>query len=591
MSSRENQAIVIRRLTPPGVATSLQAAISRNLAITLVLVCYALTPMLVPMWTPVAIGDDWVYVRSVEILLHEGRLHILDLSVVTLLFQVAWGTLFASLFGLSFGALRLSTFVMVLLGGLATYGLCRELQIARAPSALATAAYLFNPLSFVLAYTFMSDPHFTALLVIATYGYVRGLRTDRPAPAHRAVIFGSLVAACAFLVRQQGALIPVAIVLALLAQRRLTWDRAGLFLALRVTALPALAIAGYYLWLGLVHGIPQEQRAFTGAVLSAGWEQSMLLVGRMTFIEAMYIGLFTLPVALAALSVARGLVQGNTPGVWFALFLWAVMLVCGLVHFQQGDPRQQLMPRMPYIAQYLGPSGLGPADLLGGRRWLVSWQALDVLTAACVVGSLIFILLLARQTRRPARPDPSRASAGTVLMVGLGQIAGALPPSFHFRSWIISVDRYLLPLLPLSLCLGFWALRGLRPSFGASWVVVGLAALISVAGTRDALALQQATWDLAKQAVQDGVPITSLDAGAAWDGYSLYDYGLAHGLSQQTPGGPWWTSLFAPATTSDYVVASTPLDGYQEVSHTEVNSWLGPDPSLLYLLQRATPAP
>ena len=56
-----------------------------------VLACFALTPLLVPMLVPAAVGDDWVYARSVEILLREGRLHILDLSVVTLLFQVAWG--------------------------------------------------------------------------------------------------------------------------------------------------------------------------------------------------------------------------------------------------------------------------------------------------------------------------------------------------------------------------------------------------------------------------------------------------------------------------------------------------------------------
>ena len=181
--------------------------------------CFALTPLLVPMLVPAAVGDDWVYVRSVEILLREGRLHILDLSVVTLLFQVAWGSLFATLFGLSFGVLRLSTFVMTMLGGVACYGLCRELQIERMPSALAAAAYVFNPLSFVLAYTFMSDPFFTALLVIATYGYVRGLRCDRPDRV--ALLFGAVAAACAFLVRQQGALIPAAVIVALLAQRRL----------------------------------------------------------------------------------------------------------------------------------------------------------------------------------------------------------------------------------------------------------------------------------------------------------------------------------------------------------------------------------
>ena len=575
----------------PVAASSLPAVVRRNRLIILVLVCFALTPLLVPLFAPVGIGDDWVYVRSVEILLREGRLHILDLSVVTLLFQVAWGSLFASLFGLSFGALRLSTFVMVLLGGLATYGLCRELQIARTPSALASAAYLFNPLNFVLAYTFMTDPHFTALLVIATFGYVRGLRPDRPAPEYAALAFGSLAAACAFLVRQQGALIPLAIVLALVLQRRLRWNRAGLVLALRVTALPALAIVGYYLWLGLVHGIPREQRAFTREVINAGWEQSLLLIGRMTFIEAMYLGLFTLPVALAALSVLKAVVSVRSPAVWFTVFLWAVMLGCGLIHFQQGDPQQALMPRMPYIAQYLGPNGLGPADILGGRRWLVSWQALDVLTAVCVVNSLIFALLLAREFGPPLVADPARASAGLVLMVGLGQIAGILPPSFHFRSWIISVDRYLLPLLPLSLCLGFWALRGLRPTYGASWVAVALAALVSIAGTRDSLELQTTSWAVAHNAIESGIPSTALDAGAAWDGYTLYDYGVEHGLTQQTPGGPWWTNLFAPATTSDYVVSTAPLNGYQEVGHVEVNSWLGPQPTTLYLLQRAQPAP
>src|SRR4028118_2271501 len=118
---------------------------------------------------------------------------------------------------------------------------------------------------------------------------------------------------------------------------------------------------------------------------------------------------------------------------------------------------------------------------------------------------------------RPTSADHSRASAGIVLMVGLGQIAGVLPPSFHFRDWIISVDRYLLPLVTLSLCLGFWALRGMRPSYGASWVMVGLAALVSSAGRRDALELQKTTWEVARIALDSGVPLTALYAGAAWD--------------------------------------------------------------------------
>jgi hypothetical protein len=570
----------------PGLLTT----VLRHRLILLILAAFALTPLLVPLMAPVAVGDDWVYVRSVEILLREGRLHILELSVVTLLFQVAWGSLFASIFGLSFGVLRLSTLVMALLGGLACYGLCRELQVARTPSAIAAAAYLFNPLSFVLAYTFMSDPHYSALLVIATYGYVRGLRDHREQVDRTALVLGSLAAACAFLVRQQGALIPAAVVAALLVQRRLQWDCGSLKRLLRIVAIPAIAIVGYYLWLVFVHGVPREQASFTQSVIGAGWEQSLLLFGRMTFIEAMYIGLFTLPVTLAALSALPRFVPVRGPAVWGVAFAWIILLAAGALHFHQGDAQQRLMPRMPYIAQYLGPNGLGPADLVGGRRWIISWQALDVLTTVCVISSLVFAVLLARQVVQSAVTDPSRARAGIVLMVALSQVAGILPPSFHFRNWIVSVDRYLLPLLPLSLCLAVWALRGLKPSFGAAWVAVVLAALISIAGTRDFLELQTAIWDLAETTIEGGVPLTALDAGAAWDGYALYDYGVAHGLSQQTPGGPWWTNLFAPATTSDYVVATAPIAGYHEVGHTKVSAWLDPDPTVLYLLQRGEPA-
>ena len=558
-----------------------------NVLIIVVLACFAVTPLLVPMMTPAGVGDDWVYARSVEMLVHEGRLHILDLSVVTLVFQIAWGSLFAALFGLSFGVLRLSTFVMTILGGAACYGLCRQLQIAPMPSALATAAYIFNPLNFVLAYTFMTDAHFTALLLIATYGYVKGLGTDRT--DSRAILFGSVIAACGFLVRQQGALIPAAIILALLVQRRLHQNRESLRLILRIAAVPAIAIAGYYLWLELIHGVPHEQKSFTQSVISAGWEQSLLLVGRLTFVDAMYVGLFTLPIAVAALGVANRIVRVRSPFVWCIVVVWAASLAAGLRHFTSSisGEGQPLMPRMPYIAQYMGPSGLGPDDLLGGRDWLLSWQALDLLTALCVVASLLFALMLARQVMRPELIEPSRSSAGIVLMVALGQVAGILPPSFHFRDWIISLDRYLLPLLPLALCLGCWALRGLRPSWGAAWVIVAISAVISIAGTRDFLEFQKGTWDVARAAIEGGVPLTALDAGAAWDGYYLYDYSVEHGLGQQSPGGPWWTSLFAPATTSDFVVSSAPLDGYQEIGHQDVPNWLDPQPTVFYLLQRA----
>lgn len=241
---------------------------------------------------------------------------------------------------------------------------------------------------------------------------------------------------------------------------------------------------------------------------------------------------------------------------------------------------------MPYIPQYVSPAGLGPHDLVGIRPWLLSWQALDVLTAISALASLGLVFLVVNRFARRGDGDPDRTAAGIVLVILVGQAAGVIPPSFHFRNWIISVDRYLLPLLPLAVCLGVWAVARLPWSRTAAWLVVAGLALISVAGTRDLLVYQGQVWELADQAHAMGVPRHEIDGGASWGGFYLYEYSLAQNLDQQTPGGPWWTDLFAPATTSDYIVASSPVEGYDIISDRRVTSWLaGQDPHL-FLLRR-----
>jgi len=551
-----------------------------------VLLFFALSATVVPVMVSAAVGDDWVYARSVEILLREGRLRVLDLSVVTLVFQVFWGALFALVFGESFGALRLSTVVMTGIGGWALYGLCRELGVSRGRSALGAAAYLFNPLAYVLGFSFMTDPHFAALATAATFGYARGLNPRRsPRSAERALLLGVVVAACAFLVRQQGALIPLAVGVYLLLAGRLRVDRGSVGLLLKVGGIPAAALAGYYLWLFGVNGVPEQQESFTRRVAEAGWGDSWLLTWRMAFIGAMYVGLFALPLVVAAGVSAGRLARLRSWRSWGVVLAWGALLAIGIGHFAQFGVSPPPMSRMPYVPQYLGAAGLGPADLVGGRPWLIGWPALWGVTAVCAAASLGYALVLARRLPRPGRPDPTRAVAGLVLAVALGQAAGVLPPSFHFRSWIVSVDRYLLPLLPLALALGLWALRGVRLSLGAGWTVVALFGLLSVAGTRDFLVFQGATWDLARWATAQGVPLTRLDGGASWDGYHLYEYSLERGITD-APGAPWWIDLFAPAVDSSWVVASAPQPGYDVAAILDYSSWLNDDPTMLYLLRR-----
>ncbi len=583
---------------------SLAASLRGRLPLLGVGVLYLLALLIIPVMTPVAIGDDWVYARSVEILINEGRVRILDLSVVTLVWQVLWGGLFAAILGPTFGAMRLSTVVITGIAGIACYGACRQIGANRGRAALGAALYLFNPLLFSISYSFMSDAHFVGLLTISTFFYLRGLRPDHPSIPF--TLLGAFVAGLAFLERQQGALIPLAVVTYLLLSGRMRLSRAGLDRFAQVVAVPAAMTILYYLWFRFIHGIPKAQGDFLQKVIDTGVGGALLLAGRLAVIEVAYIGLFLLPVTLAALLALPHLVRAMRPVGWAAFALWTAFIVgSGIVFWQSGR-------RMPYIPHYLAPYGLGSYDLRGGRPWLIEQRGMDIATIVTALGALLVGLLLcvglSTLWRRRALPVQdaieqrsdneamtARAGAGLTLALAFWQIIGVLPQSFTFQNWTFrgynapSLDRYLLPLLPLAVILVLWAIREVRVILPAAWILALGMAIFSIVGTRDFLVFHTAVWDLARQLNREGVPNTMIDAGAGWDGYQLYDYSVANNITTSV-AAPWWIGLFAPADTADYIIAGAPRDDfsdrYQPIGQIEYSTWLNPAPTYLYILRR-----
>jgi len=548
-----------------------------------VLGVYVASAAVVRPLTPVAISDDWVYTRSVEILFSDHRLEILPLTVTTLVFQVLWGSLFSAVFGLSFGVLRISTVVLVVLGAWAFYGLCRQLDISPARSALGTAVYLFHPLAYSMSFTFMSDPCFTSLMVISVYFFARGVRHEDV--AIRFVLAGSLVAGLAFLVRQQGALIPLAVGVYLLLAGRLWPVRRALVLTAAVAAIPAVIMAGYYYWLFEIHGVPLYQRLFVDNIEAVGARGAVVQVARMSFITTMYLGLFVLPLLAGAAVGLRRLAASASWATWVAVGLVAALVGAGLATFADGRPR------MPYIPDFLNASGLGPVQQIrGSRPPLVGRGALTALTWLCGVAALVLTLVVVR--RITERNRAGIGIAGLVISVFVLQAAGTLPSSFSFFNWYVdgvlapSDDRYLLPLLPLAVVLAVWALDSARLSLPVAWTLTAAVAVFSVAGTRDMLVRQKAVWDLADAAVASGIPPFKVDGGASWSGYHLFEYSVTTPSPPPPEDSPWWVWVFAMAVDGTYVVAGRPLPGYDVVRTVPFSSWLEPDPAQLYLLER-----
>jgi hypothetical protein len=593
-------------------------SVRTNWALLAVFVAFALAALVVPTLAPVATTDDWAYARSAQILLDEGRLRVFPVVAATAVFQIVWGALFGFIFEPTFGVFRVSTVTITALGGLALYGLCRDLGVVPARGALGVATLLFNPLVFVLAFTFMTDAHFMVLLVIATWLYAKALGGASSTPgdasqraAHlrvaplrlrrfidrlrigpatdgwtvgidgRLIVAGSGVAALAFLTRQQGALIVPAVFAYLLLSRRVRLDRASAVLLVQLVALPLLAIGGYYLWLRYGNDVPHVQASFFREVVEEGWSGTWWLLRRLTVVELMYFGLFTLPLMVAALPAVRGLVRGIPPRGWLLFAVWQAVLLIGVTALWA---RGALMP---YIGQFLGSGGPGAPDVLGSRPILLGPEPRAALTVVCLTASLLLALVAARAMGAPAGLERSRA--GLVLSVGLGQVVGVMPPSYHYIGWAAgSLDRYLLPLVPLAIALALWGMGSVRIALPLGWLVAAALALFAIAGTRDYLVFMRAVWDLGEEAVAKGVPLDRLDAGSSWDGYHLYEYGLENRVRSRTPkGGPWWVYFYAPATDSAYVVASKPLPRHHVVVTRPYSSWLQREPTHLYLLRRS----
>ncbi len=564
----------------------LAALMREHWHVSAVLAAFIASMFIVPTLTPVAISDDWVYIRSVEILLREGHFEILTVASANLLFQVLWGALFGALFGPSLGVFRLSVTVLWLLSALAGYGLLLQLTGDRARSALGTAIYAFNPLGYSLAFSFMTDAPFVALLVIAVWCYARGL--GREEEDTRWIFAGSLASACAILVRQPGVFIPAAAVLATLIDGRLRPNGRGLRLAVATAFAPAVVFLAFYAWLRFVHGEPAVHQLMQRQLLEGGFAQIRLHALRLYLIEVAYLGFFALPVVAGAVVALPAVTRAMTPRAWAWFVGWEAAVIAAVVGFRA------LGARMPYVPHFVGRFGVGPNDLIEPRAVLFGPTFRDVFTVLCALAALAAgLVLVSRLAHWRSASVAERRAATLVLTQLLVAFLGVLVVSAHFRYWINegvpgpSLDRYLLPLVPLSTAALLWALRGHRLSLDLAWWATLSLGLFAVVGTRDNLVFHRETWALARDARALGIPLLELDGGASWDGYYVGEESLRQVGYDPRGGVLWWFSIYTPIIDPRYTISTAPTNNYQHVVlERRYDLWLDTRPTSLYLLRR-----
>ncbi|RME92067.1 MAG: hypothetical protein D6772_17385 [Bacteroidetes bacterium] len=444
------------------------------------------------------LNDDWAYALSLKKWLDSGQFQIIDWPAMSLGTQLAWGAVWAKVFGFSFTVLRFSTICLAVIGLWIFGRLLRELHFAPEQQLLFLAVIGFNPLFYHLSATYMTDVPFLSICLLGAYAYWRYLQDTN----WRWWLLATLAAVAATLLRQLGLLLPLCFGLATVLHRfnLRTWTQAILGVLLTYGSLQL------YLWyLDTTTGLPST---FTevGSVgerlrLNYIWQKGKEVLG----FYALYVGGYLLPAWIVAGTIRRHL-------LWLLIFGASLPITAYLLW--------QCWPGLP-LWNTVYNWGVGPmnlTDFLRGystTQFLSPWL-LSVLKGGALLGVLGLLWYLAqggwRLLQRWRIASPTTAFRLGVLGFLVAYGIYLVIDYYHF-------DRYMLPLLPFTLLL-------LRPQAQVKKFVtlVGLLLLLpmawfSVAATHDYLAWNRVRWQALRTLEADGISPQEIDGGFEYNGW------------------------------------------------------------------------
>jgi 4-amino-4-deoxy-L-arabinose transferase-like glycosyltransferase len=535
--------------------------------------------MAIGVYRDVPVIDDWTYAWSVERLLDDGRIEVLDWSAVYPLGHSLWGAAWSLVLGFSFPTLRLSTLALSLLAACALYLILRELDARPRVALLGALTVAVNPVVLLLSSSFMTDVPFVASTLMALLCYTRAMRRGRI----HLVWWGGAWACMAFLDRQIAIVTPLAALPLLLPRPRSEPGRSAVLLALGATwgAMLVCSLA----MMSLVKP--------TGEMIKLVDRLAYLLQVPLTtyLIYNLYIlctmAFYALPALLAMATVRR---------LWRRPALFVVTLSLGAIVL--GFTGEIPIP--------LRPSNTWSLVEVGGSRGLINGplpplERTTIETVLRGAGLLAFGLALMSLTRADSHSPHAHRTAYTPRLVfrrlldavNTISMTPRMPLVIYLIAYLLVAnvlwmynDRYLIVLLPVIVAVALGARQHGAEAPRLAWIAIAIFATVAVVGTRDALRFNQGLRDTWQALVDSGVQASDIDAGYAWNGWWLYAHpeNMAEGLTVRDV--PWITSHRRPT----YILSKSALDGYdvvREVVWTDDAPWPGPD--RLLVLKRRVP--
>jgi hypothetical protein len=533
----------------------------------------------------VPVDDDWAYAWSVAALVDRGELRISDWSAANLLPQILWGALFSAPFGFSFTAVRASTLVAAATVLVAMLAALRELGCDRTLAIRASLAIAVNPLFFAMACSFNTDVPSLALVMLASYFFLRGC-------VRASTVFvglGVAVALVAVLERQSNAVIPLAFAVAYVVEegRRPRVIAAALGIALAGVATEVL----YGVWLRHAQRMPYLYGLQVEGLLetwSGGLAGATAIYARNAATLLPYVGLFAFPVFLTAY-LRR--VSATSPRARSLAATCVLAMVAGGAFVLRRAP-------LPSLGNVLEPTAIGPHEfatvlapteraLASGTWWLWTLVALGgvamLLVSAHAEGVRCFFG--AADVRRGARA--AFTFGAVAILLYLGGVAG-LPRALSF-------DRYVLPLFAIAVLMvaasGDGRASAERFASVTSGTLLVAFATFSVVVTHDWFAATRARWSM----VHDWMDTHAVGAEAVGGGWDFRGWHFGNRIETCNPdlsSAPAHTPAWADFTCLNdrsaerWVVSDAVRPGHRVEAEVPFRRWLPPRTERIYLLAK-----
>ncbi len=525
----------------------------------------------------VPVIDDWTYAWSVERLLDDGRIEVLDWSAVYPLGHSLWGAAWSFVFGFSFATLRLSTLALALLATCALYLIIRELGARTHVALLGALTVAANPVVLLLSSSFMTDVPFVASTLMALLCYTRAM--------HRGQIhfvwWGGAWACLAFLDRQIAIVTPLAAMPLLLPRSSFEHKRASVVWALVGTAVGMLICS--LVMMALVKPTGEMLKLVDRLNDLLEIPAARYLASNLYVLST--IAFYALPALLAMATVRR---------MWRMPMLFVVTLSLAAIMLAfAGEIPVPLRPGNTWTLVEVG----GSRGLINGLLPPSGGAALEMLLRGA--GLLAFGLVLMSLTwpeKHSTHVRTTSASQPIVRRLLDAANSFAMTPRMPLLIYLVAYlfianvlwmynDRYLIVLLPIVVALALGGRQRGVELPRVAWIAVAIFATVAVVGTRDALRFNQGIRDTWQELVNSGVRPSDIDAGYAWNGWWLYAHPehLSDGLTAEDV--PWITSQRHPT----YILSKSVLAGYEvarEVAWADDARWPGPD-GLLVLKRQA----